>query len=194
MKKVVLSVLLMSSALPVMAENNLSAELLVGKANQELSANGYSTSGDDVSFGIRGLYSLSENFSIEGAYHTYGETDDTYIDGFGDVINDKLSSTALSLGVKGILPLNNGISLNARAGMSFWDAELKETDSAFPGYTFKSDDNGNDIYYGFGAQYDINSQVTVGLEYTIINMGISSEGISADFDVKNISLSLGYKF
>ena len=57
-----------------------------------------------------------------------------------------------------------------------------------------ADDNGNDLYYGFGAQYNINSQVTVGLEYTITKMGISTEGVSADFDVKNMSLSLGYKF
>jgi opacity protein-like surface antigen len=194
MKKVVLSVLLMSSVLPAVAENNFSVELLLGMADQELSADGLSTSGNDTSFGIRGAFSLSENFAIEGAYQSYGETDDTYIDDFGDTINDKLSSTALSVGVKGIIPFNNGVSLNARAGISFWDVELEETDSYFPGQTFKADDNGNDLYYGLGAQYDINSQVTVGLEYTITKMGISTEGVSADFDVKNISLSLGYKF
>jgi len=194
MKKVVLSVLLMSSVLPAMAENNFSAELLLGMADQELSANGQSTSGDDTSFGVRGAYSLNENFSVEGAYQSYGETDDTYIDEFGDTINDKLSSTALSLGIKGILPLDNGVSLNARAGISFWDAEIKETDSAFPGETFKGDDNGNDLYYGIGAQYQINPQIFIGVEYTMTKMGISTEGVSADFDVKNISLSLGYKF
>jgi OOP family OmpA-OmpF porin len=194
MNKLVLSILLISPVLPVMAENNLSAELLFGTVNQEFTNNGYSKSGDDLSFGIRGTYSLIESFSIEGAYQIHGEIDDTYIDGFGDTINEKLSSTALSLGLKGILSLDYGISLNARVGVSFWDVEAKETDSSLPGEIFKSDDNGNDLYYGFGAQYDINSQVTFGLEYTITNMGISTETVSADYDVKNISLSLGYKF
>ncbi|MBL0710025.1 MAG: outer membrane beta-barrel protein [Colwellia sp.] len=141
MKKVVLSVLLMSSALPVMAESDFSAELLLGMADQELSAGGQSTSGDDISFGIRGAYSLNENFSVEAAYQSYGETDDTYIDDWGDTINDKLSSTALNLGFEGILPLENGFSLNARVGISFWDAELKETDSSLPGETSKGDDS-----------------------------------------------------
>jgi OOP family OmpA-OmpF porin len=194
MNKLVLSILLISPALPVMAENNLSAELLFGSANQEFSNNGYSKSGDDLSFGIRGTYSLIENLSIEGAYQIHGKIDDTYIDGFGDTINETLSSTALSLGLKGILPVDYGISLNARVGVALWDVEAKETDSSLPGEIFKSDDNGNDLYYGFGAQYDINSQVTFGLEYTITNMGISTETVSADYDVKNISLSLGYKF
>ena len=194
MKKVVLSVLLMSSVLPAMAENNFSAELLLGMADQELSANGLSTSGDDTSFGVRGAYSLNENFSLESAYQSYGETDDTYIDSFGDTINNKLSSTALSLGIKGVIPLDNGLSLNARVGISFWDAEIKETDSAFPGETFKGDDNGNDLYYGIGAQYQINPQIFIAAEYTMTKMGISEAGLSADFDVKNISLSLGYKF
>ena len=194
MKKLVLSILLIPAALPVMAENNLSAALLLGTANQEFSKNGASKSGDDLSFGIRGGYLLSENLSIEGAYHIHGEIDDTYIDGFGDTINEKISSRSLGFGVKGLLPLDYGISLNARVGVSFWDVEAKETDSSLPGEVFKSDDNDNDLYYGFGAQYDINSQTTVGLEYTITNMEISTETVSANFDVTNISLSLGYKF
>ncbi|MGL1958196.1 MAG: porin family protein [Colwellia sp.] len=194
MKKVVLSVLLMSSVLPAMAESNFSAELLLGKADQELSVGSYSISGDSTSVGIRGIYSLNENFSVEGTYQSYGETDETYIDSYEDTINDKLSTSALSLGIKGIIPLNNGVSLNARAGISFWDAELKETDSYYPGVIFVGDDNGNDFYYGIGGQYDINPQMFIGVEYTMTKMAISTEGVSADLDVKNISLSLGYKF
>ncbi len=95
---------------------------------------------------------------------------------------------ALYLGVKDILPLNNGITLNVRAGISFCDAEIRETDSASPGQIFSTDESGNDIHHSAGAQYDINSQISVGLEYTITNMGVSTESIftvSADFDVKN---------
>jgi len=192
MKKVVFSVLLMSSTLPVIAENNLSAELLLGIADQELSASGYSTASYDTSFGIRGSHSLSENFSVEGIYHSYCEANYTYTDKFGDTITDKLNPAALSLGIKGILPLNNGVSVNARIGVSFWGAEIKHTDSAYPGEIFKSEDSGTDLYYGIGAQYQVNSQLFIGVEYTKTKMSISTEVLSDDLDIKNISFSLGY--
>ncbi|AHK17771.1 porin family protein [Thalassolituus oleivorans] len=193
-RNIIVGVLLGSSALYASAENKMSAEILLGMADQELSTSGLSTSGDDVSFGIRGAISLHKNVSAEISYHNYGEADDTYVDGFGDTINDKLTTTAFNLGVKGIFPLNNGLSLNARLGVSIWDSELKETDSSFPGQTFKADDDGTDLYYGVGAQYDINSNMYVGAEYTLTKMDISTDGISADLDVDNLSLSLGYKF
>lgn len=193
-RNIIVGLLLGSSAFSASAENSTSAEILLGMADQEVSANGASASGDDVSFGIRGAISLHKNISAELSYHNYGEADDTYIDGFGDTINDKLTTTAFNLGVKGILPLDNGLSLNARIGVSFWDSELEETDSSFPGQIFKADDDGTDLYYGIGAQYDINSNIYVGAEYTLTKMDISTEGVSADFEVDNISLSLGFKF
>ena len=192
-KNIIWGIILGSTAFSAVAENDFSGEILLGTADQEVSAGGVSASGDDISFGVRGAFSLSENFAIEGAYQSYGEADDTYIDSFGDTINDKLTTTALNIGVKGIVPLDNGVSLNGRLGISFWDAELKETDSAFPGQTFKADDDGNDLYYGIGIQYKINSQIFIGAEYTITKMDISTNGVSADLDVNNISLSLGFK-
>lgn len=193
-RNIILGVLLGSTSLSASAENSFSAEILLGMADQEVSAYGSSASGDDTSIGIRGVVSLNKNFSAEIGYHNYGEADDTYIDEFGDTINDKLSTTAFNFGVKGILPLDNGISLNGRIGISFWDSELEETDSSFPGEIFKADDDGNDLYYGIGIQYDINSNIFVGAEYTLTKMDISTDGVSADLDVDNISLSLGYKF
>ncbi len=194
MKKVALSVLLVCSAFPAMAEGDFSAELLLGVANQELSVDGDSTSGDDVSFGVRGVYSLSENFSVEGAYQSYGEADETYIDEADDTINVKISSTALSLGLKGVLPVSDIVSLSARVGISFWDAELKAVDSSSPGEVDKLDGSGNDLYFGVGAQYQVSAQLFTGLEYTVTKVGLSEGGASEDIDVTNIALSLGYKF
>ena len=193
-RNIIVGVLLGSSAFSASAENSASAEILLGMADQEISANGSSASGDDISFGIRGVLSLHKNISAELSYHNYGEADDTYIDEFGDTINDKLSTSAFNLGAKGVLPLENGLSLNARIGVSFWDSEFEETDSSFPGEIFKADDDGVDLYYGVGAKYDISSNFYVGAEYTLTKMDISTEGVSADLDVDNISLSLGFKF
>ena len=195
MKKLTLGVLLASFTLPAVAENDFSVELLVGSANQESSIDNYgSTEGDDLSLGIRGAYKLHKNIALEVAYQDYGETDSTFVDGWGDFINDKVSSKAFNLGVKGILPFDNGLSLNARIGLSIWDAEIKETDSAFPGETFKADDNGNDPYFGLGLQYDIDDQFVVGVEFAYTEMDVSLYGISVEHEVKNFALSVGYKF
>ncbi|CCK75901.1 OmpA-like transmembrane domain protein [Oleispira antarctica RB-8] len=199
MKKVVLGALLGLSALPAVAnEGYFSGEVLLGKTDQELKSDFGDTDGDDSSFGIRGAYNLNKNVAFELGYMNHGEIDDTYIDEFGDTINDRFSSTAFNLGVKGVIPFENGFSLHGRLGLSFWDVELEETDSAFPGETFKGDDSGTDFYYGIGAQYTINEQFTIGAEYTLSEYGIKSggdfTGLDADIDVKTLALSAGLNF
>lgn len=196
MKRLTLVLALTTTALPSFAESNFSGELLLGTADQETKiSGGSSASGDDTSIGIRGAYQFNENIAIELAYQNYGEADDTYIDEFGDTINDKFETTSINLGVKGILPLENGFSLNGRLGVAMWDYELKETDSSFPGVVFNLDDDGTDFYYGIGAQYDFKENVYIGIEYTITEIDLSLLGIvSADHEVKNFSLSIGSKF
>ncbi len=198
MKQRLLGLLLAVCALPAMAEDRFTAEILLGTADQKSTAKfdgvTSSISGDDLSVGIRGAFSLNRYLALELAYHNYGEIDESYIDEFGDSINDKVSATAFNAGVKGILPFDNGISLYGRAGVSFWDVEARSTDSYFPGEVFKVDDDGSDAYVGIGLQYNLTPKLIIGAEYTITTMGLSVEGISVDHEVKNLSLSLGYRF
>jgi len=196
MKKITLGILLTSCAIPVLAESNFSGELLVGRAEQKSSIDSFdsTTSGDDVSLGLRAALKVNPNLAFELAYQNYGETDDTYVDRSGDTITDKVSTSAVNVGVKGIIPFEGGLSLHARIGLSLWEAEIKETDSAFPGETFKADDDGSDLYYGLGLQYDMSPELVVGLEYAYTDMDVSLGGLSVDHEVKNLSLSLGYKF
>lgn len=177
------------------AESKFSAELLLGTADQESEINGFgSISGDDTSMGVRGVFTLNENVAFELAFQDYGEMSDSFEDEFGDTINDKVSTDAINFGAKGIIPLGNGLSLNGRVGLSLWDTELKETDSSAPGQVFSADDDGNDLYFGLGAQYAINRQVNIGIEYTMTEMDVSILGISVDHEVKNLSLSVGVAF
>lgn len=164
----------MSSTLSATAaENNLSAEILLGTADQELLGSNINIpSGDDTSFGVRGSLLINKNLSIEASYQNYGEANVTFVDGFGDTINDKLSSTAMNIGAKGFFTLDNEVSLNARLGLSFWNAELNETDSSLPGEILNVNDSGNDFYYGIGIQYSINSNMFIGAEYIVTPMGV----------------------
>ena len=193
MEKLTLAVVFAAFALPVAAENDFSIELLGGSANQESSIEDFSTEGDDISIGIRGAYRFHKNIAVELAYQDYGETDET-VEDQGVTVNDKVSSSAFNLGVKGILPFDNGLSLHARAGLAIWDVEIKETYPDFPDTIFKADDNGNDLYLGLGLQYDITEQFVIGAEYTYTEMDVSLYGVPLDHEVANLAVSLGYRF
>ena len=198
MKKLILASLVGLTSLPVAADSNFSAEFLLGKTDQEARTDYGDVEGDDTSIGIRGGYSINENVTLELSYNNYGEIDKSYIDEYGDYINDKVSTTSMNFGVKGSIPLNNGLSIYARIGLSLWDVEFEETDSFYPGETFKGDDSGNDIYYGLGLQYQINDKAFIGAEYTLseygVKLGGDFQGLDADVDIKTFALSIGLNF
>lgn len=196
MKKIIIGTMLGLASLSTFAndESSFAAELLVGTTNQEVEGD----DGDDISFGLRGIYNINANVGIEASYQNYGEADYSYIDGFGDKINEKVSSDSISVGIKGILPFDNGFALNARFGIAFWNVDGDITDSSLPGVTFSGSDSGNDIYYGIGGQYSINDKAIIGLEYTMAEFGTKLDGdlqgVSADVEISSLALSFGLKF
>jgi len=187
-KKVTLGILLASCALPVFAESKWSGELLVGRAEQKSSIDSFdsTTSGGDLSFGIRAALTVNSNIAFELAYQDYGTAKDST-----NRITTDVSSSAVNLGVKGIIPFEGGFSVHGRFGLSRWEAEFK---AASLSETLTVDDSGSDLYYGLGLQYDISPELVVGVEYAATDMDILTEGTSLDHKVKNLSLSLGYKF
>ena len=195
MKRVLIGSLLCLSSTSIFANDRyFSGEILLGSTDQEVNGD----SGSDTSFGLRGTYNINPNVGVEFSYQNYGEADWTYIDGFGDTINEKTASDSLNLGIKGVLPLQNGFSLNARLGIAFWNVDVDITDSSLPGQTFSGDDSGNDIYYGIGGQYTINEKFIIGIEYTLSEFGVSLggdlDGISADLELNTLAVTVGQKF
>ena len=199
MKKPVLAILLAITAIPAMAQDDaFSAEILSGTTEQEIIGTFDRTKEDDTSFGIRGAYSINKNIALELAYMDHGETDDTYVGSrFGNIVDARISSRAVNLGVKGMMPFANGFSLHARSGISFWNATLKETSSFQPGITLRGDDSGKDFYYGIGAQYAINAIFTIGAEYTLSEYRFKPGSFSntdADMNVRTLALTAGFNF
>jgi OOP family OmpA-OmpF porin len=194
MKKVVLGALLAASSLPVLADNNVSIELLLGSAEQETDfPSGNSISGNDISVGVRGAFEINENIALELAYINYGDAEDVETS-FGDKVTDTSTFKAISIGVKGMLPLTEDFSLNARVGFSKWDFEVEESYSSTPGFVFKGDDSGTDLTFGLGMEYDINDDIFVGFEYSITDVEIKVEAVEVDHIIKNFGLSIGYNF
>ncbi|MFL0810703.1 MAG: porin family protein [Agarilytica sp.] len=195
MKNIVLGVFIAATAMPALSDSYFSVDALLGSANQKSNIDGgREISGSDLSIGVRGAFNVNENFALEASHFIYGEATESYVDSFGDDIDESVETMALRLGVKGSIPLGDVVSLNGRAGLSMWDYEYEYRDSFFDGLVFKADDNGVDLYYGMGIQFNLNEKFTLAAEYDITEMGVKIEGVSIDHEVKNLALSVGYIF
>lgn len=196
MKKVVLGLVLAAASVEVFAQDTgIYGEVLLGNAEQEAKVEGYpSLSGDDLSFGVRGGFNFNSNFALEIAYQNYGEAEESYIDEVGNDINDKFGASAFGAGVKASIPFENGFSISARLGLSLWDIDIDETDSSAPGEVFSLEEDGNDFYYGIGAQFNVSSNFHVGAEYTITELDVSIGDASFDHEIRNVGVFVGYRF
>lgn len=164
---------------------------MLGVAEQELSYSNLSMSGDDRSYGIRLSYTFTDNLALEFSYQNYGKAEETFIDSFGDTINDRWESDALSVGIKASHALSKDFRLVGRLGISKWDWKITETDSAFPGQIFTVKDESNDIYAGIGLEFNINETMFSNIEFTMTDMETKYD---IDNEVSNIAISIGKKF
>lgn len=178
-----------------MAERQYAIEGFVGKADQENSVSGGQTiSGVEASQGVRFVVPLGRVTSLELGYADFGKVSDTFIDGFGDTINDSIDTESYNAGVRAEIPFGRILSLTGRVGLAFWDFDFKRKDSGFPGEVFRASDEGIDTYIGFGLQFDIEDNFRVAVEYTYLEFDADLNGISTDQNIKNVALSAGYRF
>ncbi len=189
---------------PAVADNPFSIEVLAGSAKQKSSLVVENVtdwaSDDDFSVGVRGAFHVGRHLALELSYHDYGELDKSFSYNNGDdSLSVKVGSTAFNAGIRGDVPLGNGFSLNGRVGVALWNVDARaDVGSAGDSVWLTLDEDGRNIYYGAGVQYVINPHLVVGVEYTITVMDkdISLGGLSLEFEheVKNLSLSIGYRF
>jgi len=212
MKKFILSAFFVFTAMPSFAFDGFVGELLLGHSDQKLNASAKSVSNSDsgvtksglvmdgsaTSYGIQGGYQFNNYFAVELGYQQYGE--------FTSLVNNfvrvTIDTSSINFGVKGILPLSENYSLNARMGVANWD--LNNTSSVYaPGSDIDNiKGNGSDIYYGIGAQYKFNGNYFVGLNYSVLTMrwdtreDFPSGVFLVDYEhkVKNIYFSVGVFF
>ncbi|MEW6993207.1 porin family protein [Colwelliaceae bacterium MEBiC 14330] len=234
MKKIALSLPIMIPSLllsaPALSQQGFYSELYAGSVknkaeidgsltnsvtylgNTETTTQSYSDtqSYDSTSLGLRLGYQFNEYIAIEAGYHNYGKAKDNYIDEFDDTINEKISSSAVSFGIKGSLSISDHFSIFARTGMAKWDFKASVTDSSMPGEVEKLKESDKDIYYGIGAEYRFNETISLGVEYSVLSMGwkdVESEyeqyydvdysyslDRKVDYKVQNIALLLKISF
>lgn len=187
-------VLMGALSAPSFAFAEFYAAIAIGNAEQRSDFSLLPPSGDDLSTGLRIGYYLNPHVTAELAYHDYGKAEDHNYLGAGILLTDEMETSALSIGLKGMIPVSDVVSITGHLGISKWEYDLTSTASFLPMETFKDDDSGTDPYIGIGVQYELSDKAFVALEHVITEMGVSASGESIDHDVKNTALVLGITF
>lgn len=131
---------------------------------------------EDTGFKIFGGYSFNKNFAIEGGYFNPGES---RVSGPGGFLS--IEGSSIFVDAVGIIPLNEKFSLLGKIGLQRWEAEAK---GVVLGAPVSESDDGTDLKFGLGAQFDITQ-----------NFGARVEWERFDFDDTDIDfLSVGVLF
>lgn len=175
MKKTFLAAIIASTSLATAAhaeEPRASIFGAFGQADHEI----VGVSESDTSIALGATYKFNPNFEAEFRYDDFGTAE------FGYSVEGSMS--ALSLGIKGIIPAGDQFGFYGKFGFASWDFDGKA------GYESGSE-SGTDFYFGLGAQVFANDNVAFGLDYTML----TAEGEdNTDYEISNISLFLNYYF
>jgi OOP family OmpA-OmpF porin len=109
---------------------------------------------NDTGWKLFGGIELNQFIALEGGWADFGEA--TASAGPVDI---KLEGKGFTLDGKVSAPLTDVISVFARLGVVFWEADL-----SVPGFGTASED-GNDVRYGFGAELNLSPQSALRAEW-----------------------------
>jgi OOP family OmpA-OmpF porin len=194
MKENILALVLLSIiATPAMADNTGKVYVAgsLGSAsftNANITINGAAnTFPNPGTAGIAVGYQISPNLAAEVGYASFG--DSTLTSRTGDVV---LSSKSVTIAALGLYPLGSGFDLMGKLGVSMNSAAAKTTGTlVFTDGTTSSTASRSDVLFGLGAQYHVNSQLSVRALYE--NFG-KFDSSSAPLAVTALSLGVAYSF
>jgi OmpA-OmpF porin, OOP family len=142
-----------------------------------------SVDGKDTAWKIFGGYMFNRNFGVELAYIDAGEV--SYSGTFFGlpVTGGKVELTAFNLAAIGVLPLSEQFSLFGKVGLFKWEAEFNDVTGGTP---MSGDDDGTDVSFGVGLQYNFSRNLGVRAEYEFFQ--------TDDADASLISVGVVWKF
>jgi len=152
------------------------------------SVTGISSEDSDTGFRIVGGFDVTPNLAVEIGYSDFGEaTADGTSDGSGffwspGPVSVKAAVDGIDFGFAGQLPASESFSLLARVGVLLWDLEAELADSSG---SFSGSDDGNDVFFGIGAQFNTTGPLSMRAEFTRYAVD--------DIDLDSISFSLIYR-
>jgi opacity protein-like surface antigen len=171
---------------------NVSVDLLLGTTKQESQIKEYDMdfSDNNSSYGLRGAYDFNKYLGMELFYLKNSELKDSHTRRITDKFDAEINTSSIGIGVKGIFPFDMGLNLIARLGIGQWDYKYKHQ---LDGDTFKSDDSGNDLYYG---QFAITKSILLGVEYlgTDYSCKLFDNEFELDHGTDSLLFSANYRF
>ncbi|MEI7430578.1 MAG: outer membrane beta-barrel protein [Betaproteobacteria bacterium] len=192
------------------ADNGPFVEAAIGASKFNVdNSSGWNMSKNDTSWNILGGYMVNKYVGLEAGYLDLGKVSGSISGNLSGnlygkplVVNGAVNASGTAkgwlLGVRGVLPINEQFSLNARAGVYLWNSDLNASVSAagtWGGSAIAANGSasksytGSDAYYGIGAKYNVNKQVAIGLGYAKYKLG---GDLSTNVD--NYDLNVSYSF
>lgn len=175
------------------AEGNIYAEWLAGNTKYR----GLLVNTDEPSSGLRFGYRLTPHIALELGYLDFDEFNQSWQYRYFDDINQQLSISAITLGVRFSKEFFNRFSGNWRIGLAYLDYDYRETGiSSFPTLSYSTDrmDEDINIFFGFGLEYQLSSHFHLGIEYTPYSVDIDTGTETLDVSLDKTAIYLGIHF
>jgi opacity protein-like surface antigen len=131
---------------------------------------------------------IAKNVAIEGRL-SFGVTDDSNTEsGVTETVDHGLG---LALYIKPFTEINESVSLYGLAGYAITNAEIKATG----GFNAELDDDITGFSIGIGADFKLNNEMVINLEYNTHSGDANDNGFSIpDVDVTTLSVGLSKAF
>ncbi len=181
MKKAIFAAILTSALVTPFAAQAEGAYvgLNVGRAEQKLNIDNFGSADDsDTGFKLYGGYAINPNFGVELGYAQLGKGS---VDFAGNTATAKPNS--LYVAVTGNLPINEQISLFAKAGVSANRTKVSALGD-------ESTESNTSAIFGIGAAYNFSKNISVVAEYEDFGKLIKEDG----GNLKGNLLSVGLRY
>lgn len=130
---------------------------------------------------------INSNIAIEGGYMDLGAVNlDAVSDGTGFIyfpgpVNLELETSGLFFNMKVEAVMSAAASLYGKIGLVLWDVDVSLSDSIS---SASVSDDGSDIFFGVGALFDINENISLYIDYSLYDFD--------DLELDNISFGLKF--
>jgi len=124
---------------------------------------------------------FNDYVGVEAAYHDFGEAEDT---GYSSKLR------GYSAALVGYLPLGDNFDLFAKIGNLWWHDKITVLD------TFHDTVDGDEIFYGIGANFNFNEALALRIEMERYKVDLSADEVGVNFDdTYNVDVaSVGLQF
>ena len=170
----------------------------IGAAAGAAGVAGQVTDLDDSGFAWKlfGGYQFNDYFAGELGYTDLGDAEATFVATAptAATVNMQADVSALSASLVGMYPLNRDFGVFARLGAAYWTVD--GTAAAAVGgatVTANADEDGFDMLFGLGTQYNLNEQTGLRLEWEHYR-GIGDESSGTDGNTNVFGGSFLYRF